>query len=81
MFKIFFTMARPRQPLQDATAKPVWLRDPLAHPAIAQMDSRALGDLPFGLFRPAATWAEPAGSRPSESVSRPTGPRPTGPCA
>jgi len=49
MFKIFSIAP----PLSDAPAEtPPWLRDPLAHPAIAAMDERALADLPFGLFRP-----------------------------
>jgi hypothetical protein len=49
MFKIF-SIAPPPSAAPDA---PTWLRDPLAHPAISAMDGRALGDLPFGLFRPA----------------------------
>lgn len=48
MFKIFSNDSRHGEPAET----PQWLRDPLAHPDIAGMDGRALGDLPFGLFRP-----------------------------
>ncbi|ANH03449.1 MULTISPECIES: hypothetical protein [Shinella] len=61
MFKIFSRVAEALRAEADAADTPVWLRDPLAHPAIETMDSRALGDLPFGLFR---TPALRAGSGP-----------------
>ncbi|MDX3928768.1 MAG: hypothetical protein QHC90_23555 [Shinella sp.] len=38
------------EPLCAPAGVPDWVRDPLAHPDIAAMDSRALGDLPFDLF-------------------------------
>ncbi len=51
MFKIFSTMAHALATEANAAEMATWLRDPLAHPEIESMDSRALGDLPFGLFR------------------------------
>ncbi|WP_411037278.1 hypothetical protein [Shinella sp. BYT-45] len=51
MFKIFSRMAETLGTGADAAETPVWIRDPLSHPDIEAMDSRALGDLPFGLFR------------------------------
>ena len=53
MFKIFSRAAEALRAEADAAEAPVWLRDPLSHPEIEAMDSRALGDLPFGLFRTA----------------------------
>ena len=46
---------------------PVWMRDPLSHPDIEAMDARALGDLPFGLFRSPSLSADatPDGCRPA----------------
>jgi hypothetical protein len=58
MFKIFSRAAEALRAEADAAEAPVWLRDPLAHPEIEIMDSRALGDLPFGLFRTPALRAE-----------------------
>lgn len=52
MFKIFSRIAEALRAEVDAADTPVWMRDPLSHPDIETMDSRALGDLPFGLFRP-----------------------------
>ena len=49
MFKLFFTIAEAFK--ADAAYSPVWIRDPLSHPDLEAMDSRSLGDLPFGLFR------------------------------
>ena len=51
MFKIFSRLTGALLARIDATEAPVWVRDPLAHPEIEAMDSRRLGDLPFGLFR------------------------------
>ncbi|HSX74638.1 MAG TPA: hypothetical protein VLG73_10600 [Shinella sp.] len=58
MFKIFSRAAEALRTEIDAAQTPVWLRDPLAHPEIEAMDTRALGDLPFGLFRTPALRAE-----------------------
>ncbi|CAK7255214.1 MULTISPECIES: hypothetical protein [unclassified Shinella] len=63
MFKIFSRVSEALRAEADAAETPVWLRDPLAHPEIETMDSRALGDLPFGLFRTPALRAE-SGRRP-----------------
>lgn len=52
MFKIFSRVAAALKAGADPADTPVWMRDPLSHPDIETMDSRALGDLPFGLFRP-----------------------------
>jgi hypothetical protein len=52
MFKIFSTLADMFKTESDGSDTPVWARDPLSHPDISAMDGRALGDLPFGLFRP-----------------------------
>jgi len=52
MFKIFSKVAEALPAATDTDDAPGWLRDPLAHPALEAMDARALGDLPFGLFRP-----------------------------
>jgi hypothetical protein len=54
MFKIFSRVAKALTAEADPTDTPGWLRDPLSHPDIRSMDARALGDLPFGLFRPQA---------------------------
>ena len=51
MFKIFSSVAKALLAEADASDTPVWMRDPLSHPEIETMDARALGDLPFGLFR------------------------------
>ncbi len=51
MFKIFSTMAHAMTVEANAAELAMWVRDPLSHPDIETMDSRALGDLPFGLFR------------------------------
>lgn len=51
MIKIFSSLTDALLARVDAREAPVWLRDPLAHPEIEAMDSRRLGDLPFGLFR------------------------------
>ncbi|MFT4158880.1 hypothetical protein [Shinella sp.] len=51
MIKIFSRLTGALLARIDATEAPVWVRDPLAHPEIEAMDSRRLGDLPFGLFR------------------------------
>ena len=51
MFKIFSIVADALRAEAEPADTPVWLRDPLSHPDIATMDSRALGDLPFSLFR------------------------------
>ena len=51
MIKIFSRLTGALLARIDAREAPVWLRDPLAHPEIEVMDSRRLGDLPFGLFR------------------------------
>lgn len=52
MFEIFSRVAAALKAEADPADTPVWMRDPLSHPDIETMDSRALGDLPFGLFRP-----------------------------
>lgn len=52
MFKIFSRVADALRIEAEPMDAPVWLRDPLSHPDIRTMDARALGDLPFGLFRP-----------------------------
>ena len=52
MFKIFSKVADALRAEAEPADTPVWMRDPLAHPQIETMDSRTLGDLPFGLFRP-----------------------------
>lgn len=51
MLKIFSRFAEALRAEADAADAPVWMRDPLSHPDIETMDARALGDLPFGLFR------------------------------
>lgn len=51
MLKIFSRFAEALRAEVDAADTPVWMRDPLSHPDIETMDARALGDLPFGLFR------------------------------
>jgi len=51
MLKIFSRLAEALRAEVDAADTPVWMRDPLSHPDIETMDARALGDLPFGLFR------------------------------
>ena len=58
MFKIFSTIASALNAKADPADTPVWMRDPLFHPDIETMDARALGDLPFGLFRTPALRAE-----------------------
>jgi hypothetical protein len=58
MFKIFSRVAEALKTEIDAPEAPVWVRDPLSHPDIRTMDSRSLGDLPFGLFRPQPPAAE-----------------------
>ena len=54
MFKIFSRLAQTLKSDAEPAEAPVWVRDPLSHPAIEAMDARALGDLPFGIFRSAA---------------------------
>ena len=52
----------------NAAEMAIWVRDPLSHPDIETMDSRALGDLPFGLFRApslAADTGRPVCGRPA----------------
>lgn len=51
MLKIFSKLSKALKADADAADTPIWMRDPLSHPDIETMDSRALGDLPFGLFR------------------------------
>ncbi len=63
MFKIFSMIAAALKAEAEPAETPVWMRDPLAHPEIETMDSRALGDLPFGLFR-AQTQSNEAACRP-----------------
>lgn len=58
MFKIFSRVADALKADAEAAEAPVWMRDPLSHPDIRTMDSRSLGDLPFGLFRPLNCAAE-----------------------
>ena len=53
MFKIFSKLAHALTTEANAAEMAIWVRDPLFHPAIEAMDSRELGDLPFGLFRTA----------------------------
>lgn len=60
MFKIFSMIAKALNAEADPAETPVWMRDPLAHPDIEAMDARALGDLPFGLFRAQTRTAEAA---------------------
>ncbi|MCR6499009.1 hypothetical protein MUO32_08200 [Shinella sp. CPCC 101442] len=60
MFKIFSTIKQALQAEVEPANAPVWMRDPLAHPAIEAMDARALGDLPFGLFRTQSRASETA---------------------
>lgn len=62
MFKIFSMIAAALKAEAEPAETPIWMRDPLADPEIETMDSRALGDLPFGLFR-----AQP---HPSEAACR-----------
>lgn len=62
MFKIFSMIAAALKAEAEPTETPVWMRDPLAHPEIETMDARALGDLPFGLFR--------AQTQPGEAACR-----------
>ncbi|MBO9629832.1 MAG: hypothetical protein J7516_10385 [Shinella sp.] len=62
MFKIFSMIAAALKAEAEPAETPVWMRDPLAHPEIETMDARALGDLPFGLFR--------AQTQPSEAACR-----------
>ncbi|MDP9589475.1 hypothetical protein Q9314_05990 [Shinella sumterensis] len=64
MFKIFSRLADMFRSDADGSDTPVWARDPLSHPDISAMDGRALGDLPFGLFRP-RDMAEDCGRRPA----------------
>ena len=63
MFKIFSMIATALKAEAEPAETPIWMRDPLAHPEIETMDARALGDLPFGLFR--------AQTQPGEAASRP----------
>ncbi|GAA4158450.1 hypothetical protein [Shinella granuli] len=65
MFKIFSRVAEALRAEADAADTPVWLRDPLAHPAIETMDSRALGDLPSGSSAPRRSGP---GAAPGRSV-------------
>jgi hypothetical protein len=58
MLKIFSRLAEALRAEADAADTPVWMRDPLSHPDIETMDARALGDLPFGLFRAQAICAD-----------------------
>ena len=58
MLKIFSKLSKALRAKADAADTPVWMRDPLSHPDIETMDSRALGDLPFGLFRTQAICAD-----------------------
>ena len=58
MLKIFSRFAEALKAEVDAADTPVWMRDPLSHPDIETMDARALGDLPFGLFRAQAICAD-----------------------
>ncbi|MNL82704.1 hypothetical protein D3C87_2101470 [compost metagenome] len=58
MFKIFSRVAEALKAEAEPAEAPIWFRDPLSHPDIETMDARALGDLPFGLFRPQAISAE-----------------------
>ena len=51
MFKIFSKLVQAVTVQANAAEMAIWVRDPLSHPDIETMDSRALGDLPFGLFR------------------------------
>lgn len=51
MLKIFSRLANALKVDADMSDTPVWARDPLSHPDVSAMDARALGDLPFGLFR------------------------------
>ena len=60
MFKIFSRLADILKAEAEAGDAPVWMRDPLSHPDIEAMDARALGDLPFGLFRSPALSADTA---------------------
>lgn len=62
MFKIFSMIATALKAKVELAEPPVWMRDPLAHPEIETMDARALGDLPFGLFR--------AQTQPGEAACR-----------
>lgn len=63
MFKIFSMIVTALKAEAEPAETPVWMRDPLAHPEIETMDARALGDLPFGLFR--------AQTQPGEAACRP----------
>ena len=63
MFKIFSRVAEALKAEAAPAEPPVWLRDPLSHPDIETMDARALGDLPFGLFRPQAADASASNGR------------------
>lgn len=63
MFKIFSRLAEALTAKIDAAEAPVWMHDPLAHPEIETMDSRRLGDLPFGLFRMPGEAKPACGSR------------------
>ena len=67
MFKIFSRLAEILKAEAEAGDAPVWMRDPLSHPDIEAMDARALGDLPFGLFRSPSLSADatPDGCRPA----------------
>jgi len=60
MFKIFSMIAEALKAEAEPADSPIWIRDPLAHPAIETMDARALGDLPFGRFRPQPSAPEAA---------------------
>ena len=48
MFKIFSKLAHALTTEANAAEMAIWVRDPLFHPEIEAMDSRELGDLPFG---------------------------------
>jgi hypothetical protein len=61
MLKIFSILSHGRPTVRETNEQPRWLHDPLAHPAIEAMDSRMIGDLPFGLFR--------AGTQPAAQAS------------
>ena len=51
MFKIFSNLKKALTVEANAAELAIWVRDPLSHPDIESMESRALADLPFGLFR------------------------------
>lgn len=60
MFKIFSKLTGALTAEANAAEMAIWVRDPLFHPVIETMDSRALGDLPFGLFRIPGRAGEPS---------------------